>query len=94
MRHSEKRRLVIVPESAAYAGICRRRPVEVSIYARDGASGPGQPRRDRLKKLAKSLETLARKDESFIRRAEEIGSLRRHAAMELHGICGEFRPPV
>jgi hypothetical protein len=55
-----------------------------------GASGPGQPRRDRLKKLAKSLETLARKDESFIRRAEEIGSLRRHAAMELHGICSDF----
>lgn len=54
------------------------------------ASGPSQPGGDRLKKLARSLDALARKDEVRIRRAREIGSLRRQAALELHGICGDF----
>jgi hypothetical protein len=58
-------------------------------FPRHSAGGSSQ-RRDRLKKLAKSLEALARKDESVIRRADEIGSLRRQAAAELHGICGDF----
>jgi hypothetical protein len=56
----------------------------------DSAGSPSQPRRDRLKKLAKSLDALARKDENVIRRAREISSLRRQAAVELHGICGDF----
>lgn len=55
-----------------------------------GAGGPAQPGSDRLKRLAKSLDALARKDETGIRRAREIGSLRREAALELHGICGDF----
>lgn len=45
---------------------------------------------DRLKRLAKSLDTLARKDEVHLREAREIGDLRRRAALELHGICGDF----
>jgi hypothetical protein len=55
-----------------------------------GARSPSQPGSDRLKKLARSLDGLARKDEVHIRRAREIGSLRRQAALELHGICGDF----
>jgi hypothetical protein len=55
-----------------------------------GARSPSRPGSDRLRKLAKSLDALARKDESYIRRAREIGSLRRQAALELHGICGDF----
>ena len=55
-----------------------------------GAGGPVQPGSDRLKKLAKSLDALARKDETGIRRAHEIGALRRQAALELHGICADF----
>ena len=54
------------------------------------ARGPSQPGSDRLKRLAKSLDALARKDENGIRRAREISSLRRQAALELHGICGDF----
>jgi hypothetical protein len=52
--------------------------------------GPSKPHGDRLKKLARSLDALAGKDEVRIRRAGEIGSLRRQAAVELHGICGDF----
>jgi len=55
-----------------------------------GARGPSHPGSDRLKKLARSLDALARKDEVSMRRAREIGSLRRQAALELHGICGDF----
>lgn len=49
-----------------------------------------QPGNDRLRRLARSLDALARADEVRIRRAREIGSLRREAAVELHGICGDF----
>jgi hypothetical protein len=52
-----------------------------------GASSPGS---ERLRKLARSLDALACKDETHIRRAREIGGLRRQAALELHGICGGF----
>jgi hypothetical protein len=55
-----------------------------------GARSPSQPGSDRLRKLARSLDALARKDEVRIRRADEIGSLRCQAALELHGICGDF----
>jgi hypothetical protein len=54
------------------------------------AGSPSQPGSDRLKRLAKSLDALARKDEHGIRRAREIGALRQQAALELHGICGDF----
>jgi hypothetical protein len=55
-----------------------------------GAGGPSKPGNDRLRKLARSLDALARTDEGHIRRAHEISSLRREAAVELHGICGDF----
>jgi hypothetical protein len=57
--------------------------------AADGgaASKPGS---ERLVRLAKNLDALARKDEVHLRRAREIGALRREAAVELHGICGDF----
>ena len=44
----------------------------------------------RLKKLARSIETLAAKDEIVIRHAREIGTLRRAAAADLHSICADF----
>ncbi|MGO4882197.1 MAG: hypothetical protein ACLP59_15395 [Bryobacteraceae bacterium] len=53
-------------------------------------AGRAHPASDRLKKLAKNLDALARRDEAAIHRAREIGSLRRQAAVELHGICGNF----
>jgi hypothetical protein len=70
-------------------------PILVTVKAKwgfkpAGARGPSRPGSDRLRKLARSLDALARKDESYIRRAREIGSLRRQAAVELHGICGDF----
>jgi hypothetical protein len=54
------------------------------------ARSPSQPGSDRLRKLARSLDALSRKDEVRIRRAHEISSLRRQAALELHGICADF----
>jgi len=73
----------------------RRPHILVTVKAKWGfkAAGDGsssKPGSDRLKKLARSLDALARKDEIRIRRAHEIGSLRRQAALELHGICGDF----
>ena len=49
-----------------------------------------QASRQRLKKLAERIDALAKKDETVIRRAREIGSLRRQAALELHGACADF----
>lgn len=46
--------------------------------------------KDRLKKLARSIDALARKDETVIRRTREITSLRRQAALQLHDICAGF----
>lgn len=60
------------------------------VFKAAGSGNPVKPASDRLKKLARSLDALARKDEVRIRRGHEIGSLRRQAAVELHGICGDF----
>jgi len=54
------------------------------------AGAPPLPGSDRLRKLARSLDALARKDETHIRRAREIASTRRSAALELHAICTGF----
>ncbi|HVN07003.1 MAG TPA: hypothetical protein VMT86_21445 [Bryobacteraceae bacterium] len=54
------------------------------------ARGPSHPRHERLKKLARSLDALARKDETIIRRTREISALRRQAALELHTVCADF----
>jgi hypothetical protein len=73
----------------------RRAHILVAVKTKWGfkaasAGGPSQPGSDRLKKLARSLDALARQDEVRIRRAHEIGFLRRQGALELHGICGDF----
>jgi hypothetical protein len=54
------------------------------------AGNPAQAREARLKRLAESIEALAKKDEHLIRRAQEIGEMRIRAVSLLHGICGEF----
>jgi len=46
--------------------------------------------KDRLKKLAAAIEALAEKDTAFVQKTQEIASLRRQAAVELHAICGHF----
>jgi hypothetical protein len=53
-------------------------------------AGASHPKKDRLTRLAKKVDALARKDETAIRRTREITSLRRQAAVELHSICGGF----
>jgi hypothetical protein len=47
-------------------------------------------RDNRFKRLAASIEALAKKDENSLRHAREIRILRRSAATELHGICSDF----
>jgi hypothetical protein len=49
-----------------------------------------QPPDHRLKRLAESIEALAEKDRQVLHRARQIAELRRKAALEMHGICGEF----
>ena len=44
----------------------------------------------RLKRLAANIESLAAKDESYLRRAREIAALRRAAAADLYAICADF----
>jgi hypothetical protein len=43
-----------------------------------------------LKKLAVAIDALADKDNALLLKAQEIASLRRLAAVELHGICARF----
>jgi len=45
---------------------------------------------ERLKKLARGIEALARKDEERIRQAREIAELRKQSARELHSLCAGF----
>ena len=49
-----------------------------------------QARDARFKRLARSIDALAEKDESFLRHASEIATLRRTAAVGLHSICFGF----
>ena len=51
---------------------------------------PPQSRDARLKRLAHSIDALREKDESFLRRAGEIASLRQAAAADLYAICADF----
>ncbi|MBZ5594382.1 MAG: hypothetical protein LAP39_19245 [Acidobacteriia bacterium] len=46
--------------------------------------------KDRLKKLTEAIDALAQKDDALLLKAQEIASLRRQAAVELHGICAKF----
>lgn len=45
---------------------------------------------ERLRRLARSLDKLAEKDRQRIRREEEVLSLRRAAAAELHALLAKF----
>ena len=49
-----------------------------------------QSRDARLKRLARSIDALAEKDEGFLRRAREIAALRQAAAADLYAICADF----
>jgi len=51
---------------------------------------PPDLHKDRLKKLAESIEALAEKDSALMQKTLTIAALRRHAAVELHAICGAF----
>ncbi|HLH15968.1 MAG TPA: hypothetical protein VKX45_02050 [Bryobacteraceae bacterium] len=44
----------------------------------------------RLKRLARSIEALAEKDDRTLRQAREIDTLRRHAAAALFAVCAAF----
>lgn len=46
--------------------------------------------KDRLKKLAETIEALAEKDSALMQRTLTIATLRRQAAVELHAICAAF----
>ena len=46
--------------------------------------------RDRLKKLAASIDALVKKDEEQLRRAQDMQALRRKAAGQLYAVCAEF----
>ena len=53
--------------------------------------GSRQQARDaRFRRLAQSIDALAEKDESFLRRTREIAALRRAAAVGLYAICSDF----
>ena len=44
----------------------------------------------RLRRLARSIEALAEKDEVMVRRSREIVALRRRAAAEIYSVCAGF----
>jgi hypothetical protein len=50
--------------------------------------------RDRLKRLAKNIDALVKKDEEQLRRTQEMVTLRRKAAAQLHQVCAEFARSV
>jgi hypothetical protein len=49
-----------------------------------------QARDARLKRLAENIDSLAEKDDGFLRRAREIGTARRAAAADIYAICADF----
>jgi len=46
--------------------------------------------KDRLKKLAASIDALVKKDEEHLRRTQEMLNLRRKAAGQLYAVCSNF----
>jgi hypothetical protein len=46
--------------------------------------------KDRLKKLAETIDALVGKDDQLIQKTQEVAELRRKAAVELHSICRHF----
>jgi hypothetical protein len=59
------------------------------VRAAGGWSRPGLPK-NRLQKLAEAIDALAGKDSVLIQKTQQVASLRRQAAAELHTICGNF----
>jgi len=49
-----------------------------------------EERDTRLRRLARSIDALADRDQNLLDRAREIAALRQRAAAELHSICAEF----
>ncbi len=45
---------------------------------------------DRLARLARQIEALARQDEHLMLKTAEVAALRRHAAVEIHAVCADF----
>jgi hypothetical protein len=45
---------------------------------------------DRLKKLAEKIDALVAKDNEVVQQEREVGEMRRHGAVELHGACSAF----
>jgi len=79
----------------SFSTVCRAAPAvcwnggqETSTLSRLGSRE--HIRDARLKRLAQSIDALAEKDESFLRRTREIAALRRTAAASLHAICSGF----
>src|SRR5271157_4102001 len=79
------RRLSICPTTTA---VCWNGGREASRLSRLGSRE--QVRDARFKRLAQSIDSLAEKDESFLRQAGEIAALRRTAAAGLYAICSGF----
>ena len=50
--------------------------------------------KDRLKKLAASIDALVKKDEELMQRTREMLALRRKAASQLHAVCADFARAV
>lgn len=48
----------------------------------------------RLKRLARDIEALAEKDETTVRRSQEIAEMRNRAAQELYRVCADFADAV
>lgn len=59
------------------------------MRAAGGWSHPGLPK-NRLQKLAEAIDALAGKDSVLIQKTQQVASLRRQAAAELHTICSKF----
>jgi hypothetical protein len=45
---------------------------------------------ERLKRLAREIESLAEKDDDQLRYTREVAAMRRRAAADLHSACSEF----
>jgi hypothetical protein len=61
----------------------------LAMRAAGGWSRPGLPK-NRLQKLAEAIDALAGKDSVLIQKTQQVASLRRQAAAELHDICRKF----
>jgi hypothetical protein len=68
--------------------------VRAKWHGQDRKGGDAPAPRDRLRRLAASIELLAEKDERLLRHAHEINELRQRAAAELYQVCSSFAGAV